>query len=84
MSGQRKTSKRMLYFNLIMTFVWIGLIIPTVFLWKDSLLWVLIMSAYANIVGHWSAYQACRAEVQAEGSKEPEDEPEADPVVAST
>jgi hypothetical protein len=52
-------------FNLGMTMVWSVLLIPTVVWWKDSLLWVLIMSAYANIVGHWSAYQGSRAGVEA-------------------
>jgi hypothetical protein len=53
-------------FNLAMTVLWSLLLIPTVIWWKDSLLWVLIMSAYANIVGHWSAYQGSRAGVEAE------------------
>ncbi len=42
--------------------VWVLLIIPTVLWWKDSILWVLIISIYANIVGHWGSYQAVRAE----------------------
>lgn len=28
----------------------------------DSILWVAFMSLYANVVGHWSAYQASRTE----------------------
>jgi hypothetical protein len=28
----------------------------------DSVAWVVAMSLYANIVGHWSSYQAARAE----------------------
>jgi hypothetical protein len=41
---------------------WIALIPPTLLWWKESILWVLLISIYANIVGHWSSYQAARAE----------------------
>lgn len=53
-------------FNLVMTAVWAFLLIPTLLWWKQSVLWVSVMSLYANVVGHWSAYQASRAETQAE------------------
>ena len=49
-------------FHRIMTGVWAVLIIPTVIWWRDSVLWVAVMSIWANVVGHWSAYQAARAE----------------------
>lgn len=49
-------------FHLIATTVWVILAIPTVIWWKDSILWVAIMSVWANVVGHWGAYQAARAE----------------------
>jgi hypothetical protein len=49
-----------------MTFLWIGLLVPSLLWWKNSILWVVLMSAYANIVGHWSAYQGSRASVKAE------------------
>jgi hypothetical protein len=48
--------------HLTMVFVWILLGIPTVLFWKQSILWVASMSLYANVVGHWSAYQGARAE----------------------
>lgn len=73
--ARRTTAEWMARFNACMTGVWIALLVPTVLWWKDSLLWVIIMSAYANIVGHWSAYQGSRAGVQAErngSSDEPE------------
>lgn len=53
------TGKR---FHLIATFAWATLIVPTLLLWRESILWIAFMSLYANIVGHWSAYQAARAE----------------------
>jgi hypothetical protein len=45
-----------------MTLVWGALALPTVLFWRESILWVAFMSLYANMVGHWSAYQAARAE----------------------
>jgi hypothetical protein len=48
--------------NLILTYVWIMLILPTLLWWKDSILWVALMSIWANVVGHFSAYIASRAE----------------------
>lgn len=56
----------MLRINLLMTAVWAILLVPTLIWWKQSVLWVALMSLYANVVGHWSAYQASRAEVEAE------------------
>lgn len=49
-------------FHLIMTGLWALALVPTLLWWKDSILWVAAMSLYANVVGHWSAYQASRAE----------------------
>lgn len=49
-------------FHLYAAFVWALLLIPTLLWWKDSILWVAAMSLYANFIGHWSAYQAKRAE----------------------
>ncbi len=46
----------------VLTVVWLGLAIPTMLWWKDSVPWVAWMSLYANFVGHWSAWQATRAE----------------------
>lgn len=45
-----------------LTGVWVLLAIPTLLVWKDSILWVGIMSVWANVASHWSAYQAARAE----------------------
>lgn len=55
--------------HLILTIVWAGLAIPTVIFWKESILWVSFMSLYANMVGHWSAYQASRAEESVNGKE---------------
>lgn len=48
--------------HLALAGVWVALAIPTLLVWRESILWVAFMSLYANIAGHWSAYQAARAE----------------------
>lgn len=54
------------HLHLTLTVVWLSLALPTVLLWRDSILWVSFMSLYANVVGHWSAFQASKAEEAAE------------------
>lgn len=49
-------------FHLVMMVLWAVLVVPTLLFWPDSILWVAFMSLYANFVGHFSAYQASRAE----------------------
>lgn len=48
-----------------MSLAWALLIVPTLIWWKSSILWVASMSLYANFIGHWSAFQAARAEREA-------------------
>lgn len=45
-----------------LTAAWFLLVIPTVLWWHDSVLWVGLISCYANAVGHFAAYQGTRAE----------------------
>lgn len=42
--------------------LWGILLVPTMLLWRDSLVWVVFMSWYANFVGEITAYQAAHAE----------------------
>lgn len=48
--------------HLILTGLWSLLVIPTVIWWKDSILFIGIVSVYANVVSHWTAFQAAKAE----------------------
>ena len=57
-------------FHFAMMNVWALLVIPTVIWWKESILWVAFMSLYANFVGHFSGWDAARAEVSAADSEE--------------
>lgn len=48
--------------HLTLTVVWVLLVVPTLLWWRQSILWVAFMSLYANVAGHWAAWQATRAE----------------------
>ena len=45
-----------------LTAVWALLAIPTLLWWKESILWVALMSLWANMAAHFAAYQGTRAE----------------------
>jgi hypothetical protein len=45
-----------------MTVVWILLGIPSVLWWRDSIPWLVGMSVWANVAGHFSGWQGSRAE----------------------
>jgi hypothetical protein len=53
-------------FHLLMVFVWLGLAVPGILLWRDSVLFVIILSLYANVAGEFSGYQGARAEEAAQ------------------
>jgi uncharacterized membrane protein len=48
--------------HLALLVVWALLIIPTVLFWRENVFWISLMSIYAILSTHWSAYQAARAE----------------------
>jgi hypothetical protein len=52
-------------FHFVMMIAWAALALPTVLLWRESILWVAFMSLYANFVGHFSGWDAARAEKNA-------------------
>ncbi|EIY5096442.1 hypothetical protein DMQ72_04790 [Klebsiella quasipneumoniae] len=56
--------------HLVAAVMWVGLAIPSLIWWKDSVLWVILISIYANIVGHLSGYSAARADQAAEENEE--------------
>ena len=49
-------------FHLGFMLLWLLLIVPSWLWWSESVLWVILISIDANIVGHWGAFQAARAE----------------------
>jgi len=57
------TAKTWRHIHATLTLVWFLLVIPTtVILWADSVLWVALISCYANAAAHFSAWQGTRAE----------------------
>lgn len=48
--------------HFIMGCMWIGLAIPTFIWWKESVLWVALMSIYANTEASFGAHRAKKAE----------------------
>ncbi|MCP6238412.1 hypothetical protein NL433_04860 [Klebsiella pneumoniae] len=56
--------------HLVAAAMWVGLAIPSLIWWKDSVLCVILISIYANIVGHLSGYSAARADQAAEESED--------------
>ena len=60
--------------HLVAAIMWFVQDIPSVIWWKDSVLWVIIISIYANIVGHLSGYSAARADQAAEENEDKAEE----------
>ena len=56
--------------HLVAAVMWVGLAIPSLIWWKDSVLWVILISIYANIVGHLSGYSAARADQAVEENED--------------
>lgn len=51
--------------NGVLTLVWAAMIpIALVSGWMESVVFISAVSIYANLVGHWSAWQASRVEVK--------------------
>ncbi|WP_323080821.1 hypothetical protein [Klebsiella variicola] len=57
--------------HLVAAVMWVILAIPSLTWWKNSVLWVILISIYANIVGHLSGYSAARADQAAEENEDP-------------
>lgn len=49
-------------FHLMMMIVWVGLAIPGILVWRESIVFIIILSLYANFAGEFAAYQGARAE----------------------
>lgn len=56
--------------NFWMTLFWLVLIGPTLLWWRDSILWVALLSIWANVVSHYTAYLSARVEVREESIEE--------------
>jgi hypothetical protein len=67
--------KFMMHLNGYLTLAWLAMIpISIVTGWIESIVFVSAVSIYANMTGHWSAWQASRVEVKQEEMDEKADE----------
>lgn len=49
-------------FHATMTIVWLLLAVPSLIWWAHSILWVILLSVWANVASHFGAWQGARAE----------------------
>jgi hypothetical protein len=61
-AGKDKVSVALRRFHLIAVVVWTLLLVPSLLWWKASVLWVVLMSVWANIQGHFASYMAAQTE----------------------
>jgi hypothetical protein len=52
----------------VLTWAWVVLAVPSILWWSHSVPWLVLVSVYANVAGHWGAWQGARAEDAASGS----------------
>lgn len=45
-----------------LTLVWLALMVPSLVWWRESIPWLIFISVWANVAGHFSAWQGSRAE----------------------
>lgn len=55
-------------FHATMTALWLVAIVPSLLWWSESLKWIVLMSVWANVAGHFSAWQGTRAEANSESA----------------
>ncbi len=56
-------ARRLLRLHAVLMAVWLLLTIPTLLYWSNSIQWLVWMSIYAIVAGHFAAWQAARVEV---------------------
>lgn len=56
-------------FHAWMTAAWLILLVPSLLWWSHSILWVILLSVWANIASHFGAWQGARAEATAGGNQ---------------
>jgi hypothetical protein len=57
-------------FHAAMTVFWLLMLAPALLFWKDSVLFVILISLWANVASHWASFQAAHAEKRVKESEE--------------
>ena len=53
-----KSCRRRVLFHKTSAVIWILLLIPSVLWWRESIMWVITISIYANVKSDWAAAEA--------------------------
>ncbi len=53
--------------HLTLAGTWLVLILPTLLWWRDSILWLALMSVYGLVAHHLTEWETARTEEQNEG-----------------
>lgn len=53
----------------LLTLVWLCLIPPAVLWWRSSIPFLVMCSVYANLAGHWAAWEAAKAAAEVKESE---------------
>ena len=48
------------------TVFWVLMVVPSVLWWRTSVPYLVMLSVYAVVMGHWSSWQSSRVEVRQE------------------
>lgn len=56
------------YRHMLMAGIWAAITVPAAIWWPESVLWVIVVSHYANFVGEISAHHAQKANKNSEGA----------------
>ena len=58
----RQRVKRNMRIHLALTILWAILIPPAIIFWRNSVPFLVAVSVYANLAGHWAAFEAANEE----------------------
>lgn len=64
------SARAVFVFNLIQLTVWMALVPPTIFLWKESIAYVVFLSISANVIGAIAACTAALADLAADPNED--------------
>lgn len=55
-----------------LTVIWFIAAFPIMVFWYDNITFLVFVSVYAVVTGHWSSWQACKVEVKQDEAKDRE------------
>ena len=55
-----------------LTVIWFVAAFPIMYFWSENITFLVFVSVYAVVTGHWSSYQASRVEVKQDAEGEDE------------